>query len=103
MMNMVEVKALVKEYEAEREAVKIVPHYYKRKGQLIERSYPDYIYSDHYYELRKILNSEEAKVFKCEYCGEYYGYFDLENWVCDWEKDLYLCGECYESEYGEDL
>ena len=103
MMNMVEVKAMVDEFLAEQKAVKIVPHYYIRKGRVLERSYPDYIYSDRYHELMQILESKDAKVFKCEQCGEYHSYFDLENWLCDFEKDEYLCRLCYEEEMGEDL
>lgn len=102
-MTINKVLELVKEYEAERRAVKKVPHYYKRNGKMIERSYPDYIYSDRYYELGNILDSDEAKVFKCSDCGEMVTWFDLESWTCDFEKGIYLCSCCYEEAMGEDL
>lgn len=103
MMTINEVMAMVKEYEVERKAVKKVPHYYKRNGKMIERSYPDYVYSDRYYELSKILNSDEARVFKCSDCGEMVTYFDLETWICDFEEGEYTCSICYEDCMGEDL
>ena len=103
MMTINEVMVLAKEYEVERKAVKKVPHYYKRNGQMVERSTPDYIYSDRYYELSKILRSDKAKVFKCSECGEMVTYFDLETWVCDFEEGEYTCSLCYEDYMGEDL
>ena len=103
MMTINEVMAMVEEYKVEYKAVKKVPHYYKRHGQMVERSYPDYVYSDRFYELSKILDSEEAKVFKCCECGEMVTWFDLEDWVCDFEKGEYTCSCCYENYMGEDL
>ena len=44
-----------------------------------------------------------AKIFKCEGCGEMCSYFDLEDWCCDFEKEEYLCSCCYEEGMGEDL
>ena len=103
MMTINEVMAMVKEYDAERIAVKKVPHYYKRNGKMIERPYPDYVYSDRYHELSKILDSDEARVFKCSECGEMVTYFELETWICDVEEGEYTCSCCYEDCMGEDL
>lgn len=103
MMTINEVMAVVEAYEVERKNVKKVPHYYKRNGKMIERSYPDYVYSDRYYELDKILRSEEARVFKCAECGRMVTFFDLEVWDCDFEEDEYICSLCYEDIMGEDL
>ena len=103
MMTIKEVLDLVREYEAEEKKTKRVPHYYVRKGQVFERSYPDYVYTARYKELGRLLRSDEAKVFKCADCGEMVTYFDLETWMCDSEKGYYLCGMCYEESMGEDL
>lgn len=101
MMTIENVLELVKEFYTEKEKVQKVPHYYKRKGVMIERSYPDYVYSERYYELLHVLSSEEAKIFKCSNCGEYFTYFELEHWIC--KKDNYICSCCYEDAMGDDL
>ena len=98
---MTKVLALVKDFETEEKNVRIVPHFYKRNGKMIERSYPDRFYSDRYYALMHEI--ENAKVFKCADCGEMVSYFDLETWCCDFENGRYLCSSCYEEEMGEDL
>lgn len=94
---------MVKEYEAEKKNVQRVPHYYKRNGKMVERSYPDYVYTNRYHELFVLLSSDESKVFQCRDCGEFVNYFSLESWCCDFENDSYLCDCCYEESQGEDL
>ena len=50
-------------------------------------------------ELYKII--DEQKIFYCPYCGRYISYFDLENWVCDFNSNLnnnIICSSCYEQE-----
>ena len=101
VINMNKVMELVKELETEEKNVKIVPHFYKRKGKMVERSYPDRIYSNRYHEL--INEIEEKKVFKCSECGEMVSYFGLETWCCNFKEGNYICSCCYEEEMGEDL
>ena len=100
-MKKEKVLELVAELEIEKKNVKIVPHFYKRNGKMIERRCPDRIYSDRYHELLKIINENE--VFECSECGEKVSYYELETWCCDFKKENYLCSCCYESEMGEDL
>lgn len=102
-MTIKEVMDLVKEYKEEEKKTKRVPHYYKRNGQWLERSYPDYIYTDRYRELNRLLRSPKARVFKCADCGKMVGYFDLENWMCRVEDGYFLCSMCYEEGMGDDL
>lgn len=99
---------LVAEMETEEAKTQYIPHYYKRNGKMIKRSYPDVIYTARYEELffdneEKLLRSDDAKIFRCECCGEMVGYFDLEKWVCNFDTDSYTCSCCYEEEMGEDL
>lgn len=108
MFTTEKVLALVAEMEIEEKKTERVPHYYTRKGQILERSYPDYKYTARYEELffdreKKLLRSEDAKIFTCRCCGEKVGYFDLEAWCCDFDNDSYICSACYEDEMGEDL
>ena len=103
-MTMEQVMALVAEYKMESKKTQRVPHYYMRKGQLVERSYPDVVYTERYKELfYDILRRDECKVFQCSECGEWVGYFDLESWCCDFEKGEFICSECYEEEMGDYL
>lgn len=103
-MTVEQVLALVKEYKAEEAKTQRVPHYYMRKGQIVERSYPDFVYTDRYNELfHDVLRRDECKVFQCSECGELVGYFDLEYWCCDFESGEYLCACCYEDGMGDDL
>ena len=104
-MTKKEVLALVKEMREEEKKTQRVPHYYKRNGKILERSYPDYIYTERYKELFYSDESpiRKANIFKCECCGEMVNYFELESWTCDFENDEYICSECYENEMGEDL
>lgn len=109
MLTVQEVKALVIEMEAERKKTKYVPHYYKRNGKILERSYPDRIQTARYEELfydreKKLLRGEVGKIFKCCECGKMCGYFDLECWSVDeLNGEELLCSECYENDMGEDL
>ena len=103
-MTIEQVMALVAEYEMEAKKTQYVPHYYVRKGQIVQRSYPDTVYTERYKELfYDVLRREECKVFQCSECGEYVGYFDLESWCCDFESGEYVCSVCYEEGMGDDL
>ena len=101
MMTTENVLALVAEMNEEEKKDMRVPHYYKCQGE--RRSYDIIIHTDRYNELSALLDSDEAKVFKCEECGEMCGWFDLENWCCDFEAGYYICCCCYEDAMGEDL
>jgi hypothetical protein len=103
MMTIQTVLALVAEMEEEKKKDVRVPHYYKYRGEMKRRSYDDVIHTDRYNELFDLLASDEAKVFKCEECGEMCDWFDLESWCCDFEAGYYICGCCYEDAMGEDL
>jgi hypothetical protein len=54
-----------------------------------------------YKKLRQQIENE--KIFYCPVCGRMVNYYDLENWCCNFDKDEYLCSECYEEGMGEDL
>lgn len=104
MMTKVEILALVNEMNTEKEKTQRVPHYYLRNGKVLERSYPDYIYTERYKELFygcSPLRTE--KIFRSSVSGEMLAYFDLEAWACDFEEDYYISSEEYENEMGEDL
>lgn len=103
MMTIETVLALVVEMNEEKKKDIQVPHYYKYHGEMKRRSYDDVIHTDRYKELFALLNSKEAKVFKCAECGRMYGWFDLESWQCDFETGYYICGCCYADDMGEDL
>ena len=95
---------LAKEKEIEEKKTIKVPHYYKRNGMILERSYPDYIYTDRYRELtayKSPLNT--ARVFVDKKTKKAYAYNDLEKWICDFEKDRYVSSEEYENYMGDDL
>ena len=96
---------LAKELEIEEKKTIKVPHYYKRGGKMVERSYPDTIYTDRYKELfyddKSPLRS--AKIFKSQPSNEMVAYLDLELWCCDFETDYYISGLDYEEEMGDDL
>ena len=105
MLTKNEILALVEELAVEKAKTQRVPHYYKRNGKMVERSYPDYIYTERYKEL---FYSNESplfteKAFVDSKTGKAYAYFDLEVWCCDFEKDYYISSEEYENEMGEDL
>ena len=103
-MTKAEILVLVDELEAEKEKTQRVPHYYKRGGKVLERSYPDYVYTDRYHELMawdSPLRTE--KVFVDAESGKAYTYWELEWWACDFEADSYISSEEYEDEMGEDL
>ena len=94
---------LVAEMEEEEKKTVRVPHYYKRNGKMLRRSYDDIVHTDRYNELFYGSAIRAQKVFRCEECGRLVNYFDLESWDCDFENDEYICADCYESELGEDL
>lgn len=94
---------LVAEMREEEKKTERRPHYYKRNGKMVERSYPDYIYTDRYKELFFGEPIRSKKIFKCGECGKMFHYFDLEQWCCDFENDNYICSNCYEEGMGEDL
>ena len=103
MLTKEQVLALVVEHKVEAAKTQKVPVYYKRKGQMVERGYPDYVYTDRYKELCSIIRSPQAQVFNCESCGKTVGYFDLETHICDFNNDKYCCAVCYEDAMGDDL
>ena len=70
MMTIENVLALVAEMNEEEKKDVRVPHYYKYRGEIKRRLYDDIIHTDRYNELFNLLLSDEAKVFKCEECGE---------------------------------
>jgi hypothetical protein len=96
---------LAEELKIEKKKTITKPHYYKRGGKMVERSYPDVIYTDRYKEL--FFNEESplrsAKVFKSEPSNTMVAYLDLELWCCDFKADYYISSFDYEEEMGDDL
>jgi hypothetical protein len=105
MMTKTEILALVAEMKAEEKKTQKVPHYYKRNGKMLERSYPDYIYTERYKELAYSATSPlyTEKAFVDAETGKAYTYMELEAWACDFEEDSYISSEEYEEEMGDDL
>lgn len=97
------VLGLVAEMHEEEKKTVRVPHYYKRNGKMVRRSYDDEVKTERYKELFHGSAIRGEKVFCCEACKEKVDYFSLETWCCDFEKGKYICSDCYESEMGEDL
>ena len=102
MMTIETVLALVAEMNEEKKKDELVLRCYKYRSGKTHNS-DDIIHTDRYNELLALLDSDEAKVFKCEECGEMCGWLDLESWCCDFEEGYYICGCCYEDAMGEDL
>lgn len=76
----------------------------EEKKKDVRHSYGDVIHTDRYNELFALLSSDEARVFKCEKCGDMCDWFYLETERCDFEAGYYLCSCCYEDAImGEDL
>ena len=82
----------------------------KVEGKKTEIVHNDIVYTERYKELffdneEKTLRSEAAKIFKCDECGEMVGYWDLEDWCCEFSENNghYICDCCYENEMGDDL
>lgn len=104
MLTKEKILAFAEEFDREEEKTQRVPHYYKRNGKILERSYPDYIYTDRY---KFLFHSDESPLnqpfFLCSGCGKKVSYWRLERWCCDFNKDRYVCSYCYEEEMGEDL
>lgn len=103
MLAVKEVIELVKEFKAEEKKAHYEIFYKDGKGSKFDRAYRKKVYSARYDELKELLQSEKACVFKCAECGEMCGYFELEHWVCDFEKSEYVCSACYENSMGDDL
>lgn len=97
------VMGLVDEMKEEEKKTVHVPHYFKRGGKMVRRSYDDTVYTDRYKELFFGSAIRSQKVFCCAECKEKVDYFSLESWCCDFEHGKYLCADCYESDMGEDL
>ena len=102
MMTIETVLALVAEMNEEKKKDELVLHYYKYRSGKTRNSY-DIMHTDRYNELLALLDSDEAKVFKCEKCGEMCSWLDLESCCCDFEEGYYICGCCHEDAMGEDL
>lgn len=79
-MTKKEVLAMVKELKVEEKKVEYIPVYYKRKGQMIRRSYDDTKYTARYYELLHAIT--DAEIFPCEECGKKVSYFDIFEGIC---------------------
>ena len=97
MLTVQEVKALVIEMEAEEKKTKYVPHYYKRNGKILERSYPDRIQTARYEELfydreNKLLRGEAGKIFKCCDCGKMWDTLiqNVGRWMNWTEKSFFV-------------
>ena len=88
-LSMEEVKNLITEYQKEEKK--------------IDYNDENWEFSERYKEIEKILYSDEARVFKCEECGEMWSYFEIQDFASDFEKNIYVCVCCYENEMGEDL
>lgn len=101
--EMMKVMELVDEMYEEAKKTEHVPHYYKRNGKMIRRSYDDTVYTERYKELFFGSVIRSKKVFRCAQCKQMVDYFSLESWACDFSTDDYICADCYESEMGEDL
>lgn len=88
MMNEKIVRALVDEMLEEKKKAVRIPVYYKRKGQMIRRSYDDIKYTDRYAELLHLISNEKA--FTCPNCGKKVTYFELCEGMCEecWGEDL---------------
>lgn len=96
---------LVVEMKEEEKKTVTVPHYFKRNGKMVERSYPDRVRTERYNELFFGNGGiRGVKVFQCAECGSKVDYFALEAWRCDFEKkNGCICAMCYENEMGDDL
>lgn len=120
MMTLAEVRALVVELNIEDKKTKKVPVYYKRHGQMVRRSFDDRVPTERYLELLRLLDSEEAKVFVCEDCGERITCFQAASWCYERDDDVFgdynfgvfdamerdgyvICSCCLEARYGEDI
>lgn len=103
-IEIMKVLELVKEMKVEEGKREWRPVYYKRKGQMVRRSYDERVDTERYKELFHGNGGiRGVKVFKCCECGEMVDYFELETWTCDFERGEYLCSCCYEEEMGDDL
>lgn len=89
------------EYQEEKKKTTHEPVFYKYRGEMRRRSYDKDVYTERYKELDALIRS--ARVFKCKHCGKMLSLWELEKWVCDFDKDDYTCGMCYEDHMGEDL
>lgn len=95
--------ALVDEMEEEKKKTKRVPHYYKRNGQMLRRSYDDTIETDRYRELFYSAEGgiRDNKCFTCEECGDKVDFFSVGWWAC--ADGHCVCSCCVEEAYGDDL
>ena len=103
--EMKKVLVLVEEMREEQKKTVRVPHYYKRNGKMLRRSYDDTVETERFSELFHGNGGiRGVKVFKCCECGEMVDYFELESWICDFDhEDGCICSLCYEEEMGDDL
>lgn len=103
--EMKKVLVLVEEMREEQKKTVRVPHYYKRNGKMLRRSYDDTVETERFRELFYGNGGiRGVKVFRCNECGEMVDYFELETWCCRFDhKDGCICSMCYEEEMGDDL
>lgn len=96
MFTFAEVMAMVAEAKAEEEK-----RLYENENIVDTKRYKELFFDKE----EKTLRSNEAKIFKCNECGEMVGYWDLEDWCCEFSKDngYYICDCCYENGMGDDL
>lgn len=96
MFTFTEVMAMVAEAKAEEEK-----RLYENEGIIDTERYKELFFDNE----EKTLRSEAAKIFKCNECGKMVGYWDLEDWCCEFSEDngYYICDCCYEDGMGDDL
>ena len=96
MFTFAEVMAMVAEAKAEEEK-----RLYENENIVDTKRYKELFFDKE----EKTLRSNEAKIFKCNECGEMVGYWDFEDWCCEFSKDngYYICDCCYENGMGDDL
>lgn len=96
MFTFTEVMTMVAEAKAEEEKRSY------ENGDIVDTKRYEELFFD---KEEKTLRSNAAKIFKCNECGEMVGYWDLEDWCCEFSEDngYYICDCCYEDGMGDDL
>lgn len=96
MFTFAEVMAMVAEAKAEEEK-----RSYENEDVVDTKRYEELFFDKE----EKTLRSSAAKIFKCNECGKMVGYWDLEDWCCEFSEDngYYICDCCYEDGMGDDL
>ena len=84
--------SLVEEEAIEWKKTKKVPVYVDAIGNPIHGS--KWVCTERYKQIVDILNSKEARVFKCIECENYFGYYELNIRWSDFDKNWYVCSHC---------